>query len=848
VIFGRDFTASVARQGNSGDDTLSGTSAGESLIGGFGDDLLDGAGGADMLRGGGGDDTLMWRSGMRKADGGSGLDTLRLVSGNASFTAGESTVRNIEQFDLRAGGANTLVLDALGVRAITDTPHRLSVLGDSEDLLNLTGNWTTAAGAASGFTRYTAGVITVDVENDMQVLSGGALALSALNGTNGVRLEGAAENDLSGITLSAAGDVNGDGFDDLVVGAYRASPNGSYSGASYVVFGKASGFAASLNLGTLDGSNGFRLAGVAEFDYSGRAVSAAGDINGDGFDDLVIGATNADSNGSNSGASYVLFGQADSFAASINLNTLDGTNGFRLNGVAAEDYSGHSVSAAGDVNGDGFDDLVVGAIGADPNGVFSGASYVVLGRASGFAASIDLNTLDGDNGFRLDGGAAGDLSGVAVSTAGDINGDGFDDVVVSASAADPNGANSGASYVVFGQAGGFAASLNLTNLDGTNGFRLNGVAAYDLSGRAISTAGDVNGDGFDDLVVGAYLAGPNGAESGASYVVFGQADSFAASLNLNSLDGTNGFRLDGGAANDRSGRAVSAAGDFNGDGFDDLVVGAPFADPNGSSSGASYLVFGQAGGFAASINLNTLDGSNGIRLDGFAAEDYSGRAVSAAGDVNGDGFDDLMVSAHGADPNGINSGASYVIFGREFTGNVAQQGSSGNDTLNGTSEAESLIGGLGNDLLDGAGGADVLRGGGGDDTLVWHDNLRDVDGGSGLDTLRIDGSAVSLDLTLVANNRLTGIERIDLTGSGDNSLTLDIRDVLALPDGAEAFLDSTTHELLIDGNSGDSVASVGQGWVAGAEVTLQGTLYAAYTHADIAVTLLVDTDITRTIN
>jgi hypothetical protein len=120
--------------------------------------------------------------------------------------------------------------------------------------------------------------------------------------------------------------------------------------------------------------------------------------------------------------------------------------------------------------------------------------------------------------------------------------------------------------------------------------------------------------------------------------------------------------------------------------------------------------------------------------------------------------------------------------------------------------------------------------------------------GSGLDTLRIDGSAVSLDLTLVANNRLTGIERIDLTGSGDNSLTLDIRDVLALPDGAEAFLDSTTHELLIDGNSGDSVASVGQGWVAGAEVTLQGTLYAAYTHADIAVTLLVDTDITRTIN
>ena len=207
-----------------------------------------------------------------------------------------------------------------------------------------------------------------------------------------------------------------------------------------------------------------------------------------------------------------------------------------------------------------------------------------------------------------------------------------------------------------------------------------------------------------------------------------------------------------------------------------------------------------------------------------------------------------MVGAYLADPNGNDSGASYVVFGRDFTGSVAQQGGTGNDTLSGTAAAENFIGGLGNDVLDGAGGADGLRGGGGNDTLVWHSGARDLDGGSGIDTLRIDGSAVTLDLTLIADNRITGIERIDLTGSGNNSVSLALRDVLALPDGTGQFHDTASHELLIDGNSGDSVSSVGQGWAAGADVTVQGTLYASYTSSTVAVTLLVDTDITRTIN
>ena len=126
---------------------------------------------------------------------------------------------------------------------------------------------------------------------------------------------------------------------------------------------------------------------------------------------------------------------------------------------------------------------------------------------------------------------------------------------------------------------------------------------------------------------------------------------FAATLELSSLDGTNGFQINGEAADDRSGFSVASAGDINGDGFDDLIVGATRADPNGSDSGASYVVFGKASGFAANLNLSSLNGSNGFQINGEAVGDVSGISVASAGDVNGDGFADLIVGAPGADAN-----------------------------------------------------------------------------------------------------------------------------------------------------------------------------------------------------
>ncbi|MEQ1858497.1 MAG: integrin alpha [Chthoniobacteraceae bacterium] len=347
--------------------------------------------------------------------------------------------------------------------------------------------------------------------------------------------------------------------------------------------------------------------------------------------------------------------------AVVELSALTGVDGFQINGEALDSSSLFSVSGAGDVNGDGFGDIIIGIRFADPNGSNSGASYVVFGRAGGFAANLELSALNGSDGFQINGEAAGDNSGDSVSEAGDVNGDGFDDLLIGAFGADPNASGSGASYVVFGR-GGFAANLELSTLDGSNGFQINGETAGDRAGLSASGAGDVNGDGFDDLIIGALFADPNGSSSGAGYVVFGKADGFAATLELSTLNGSNGFQINGEAADDESGGSVSGAGDVNGDGFDDLIIGARLADPNGANSGASYVVFGQAGSFGAVLELSALDGSNGFQINGEAAGDLAGRKVSKAGDVNGDGFDDLLIAKYRATPD--DSGTSYVVFGR----------------------------------------------------------------------------------------------------------------------------------------------------------------------------------------
>ena len=408
--------------------------------------------------------------------------------------------------------------------------------------------------------------------------------LLTLTSAQGFQIEGAGLNNWTGRSVSPAGDVNGDGFDDVALGApYATGPAGrSLAGKGFVIFGSAAG--ATVDLRNLDPQQGFAIIGANNGDQIGVSVSGAGDFNGDGFQDVVVGAPEMSGNGqAAAGRAYVVFGSGQ--PDTVDLQTLTKAQGIDIQGAVVGDKSGRAVSGAGDLNADGKSDILIGAPFADPGSrTDAGRVYVVYGSTS--PGNVNLAQLGAQEGFTIDGAAPDDAAGRAVAAARDINGDGKPDVVVGAPGA---GTDAGSSYVVFGKAS--PTDVDLASLPSSQGFAIHGATAGDNSGNAVAGVGDVNGDGFRDVAVGAPKAAGLGRQNaGASYVVFGSAS--PSTVNLASMSGSQGITAVGAAADNESGFSVAGAGDVNGDGKPDVLIGAPYAEGSASSAGLSYVIFG----------------------------------------------------------------------------------------------------------------------------------------------------------------------------------------------------------------------------------------------------------------
>jgi hypothetical protein len=517
-----------------------------------------------------------------------------------------------------------------------------------------------------------------------RVLAGAALGFAALQASAAIvvpladvaapgtlRVTGTTTGSDLGRSIDFIGDVNDDGFDDVAIGAPAVVQPAPDAGTVWVVFGRAAPFSQrDLDPASLDGSNGFRLVGDAQPNLLGTSVSRAGDFNGDGIDDFVVGAPHA--GGASNGVSsiYVIYGRS-SFPASIDLANLAGV-GFRLIANVANANLGFSVSS-GRFNNDAFSDLVVGEYG----GSTTGRAWIVFGQAATPTNPLQIMSNLGVNGspraVSITGPSNGSRFGYSVRGLSDMNGDGIGDLAIGAPFHE---SESGSAYVVFGRADvggapGFAASEAIGNFTTAQGMQFNGNGSTALAGGRLGISlvgGDFNDDGLQDLAMGSQLADAAGRDqAGAVLLVWGTgsnatvfnravADLIAPGLAV---------AFNGAAAQDYTGTVLGTPGDADGDGIDDLLISAHNAS-NGAlpSAGRFFLLYGrpQSSPLPSITDLAALANGRGAEYRGDSAVGYAGFALGQRGDFNGDGRGDVLAGAFRANAPGVPvGGLAYLI-------------------------------------------------------------------------------------------------------------------------------------------------------------------------------------------
>jgi hypothetical protein len=394
-------------------------------------------------------------------------------------------------------------------------------------------------------------------------------------------------------SVAPAGDVNGDGFDDVLIGAYGYDGGELNEGRAYLYLGSASGLGPSA---TPDWSFESDRAGA----WLGVSVASAGDVNGDGYTDVLVGAAAYSNDETAEGRSYLFHGSAEGLLT---------TPSWVVESNQPYAYFGSSVASAGDVNGDGYGDVIIGSVLYDNEDINEGRAFVYLGNP--FGLSVDpIWTAESDQ--------AESGYGWSVATAGDVNGDGYADVIVGARQFDIAFPNQGRAFVYLGSPAGPGATASWTGNINRGGAEF---------GYPVGTAGDVNGDGFADVIVGAWLDDQGQFDEGSAFVYLGSPGG---------LSPTPVWNADGEYQQGEYGVSAATAGDVNGDGFSDVVIGSPGYDNVEVNEGRAELYHGGAAGLAAAASWTS---------GGPLPAAHWGQAVAMAGDVNGDGYTDLVAGA-----------------------------------------------------------------------------------------------------------------------------------------------------------------------------------------------------------
>jgi hypothetical protein len=445
------------------------------------------------------------------------------------------------------------------------------------------------------------------------------------------RLESNQSLSYFGATVAGAGDVNNDGYDDVVVGAQLYDAGQTDEGAAFVFHGGPSG---------VGNQNPATAAATLQSDqanaYMGVSIAGAGDVNDDGYADILVPASYYDAGQGDEGIVCIFLGGPSGVGNGTPVSA-DGV----LQGDQQAAYFGTSVASAGDTNGDGYSDVIVGSYLHDVGQTDEGAAFIFLGGPAGIpsASSAAAATL-------LDSNQGSSQFGISVAGAGDTNGDGFDDVIVGAELYDAGETDEGAAFIFHGSASG-VASGGVATASAT--LQTDQVGGH--MGLSVASAGDVNGDGYADVLAGSVL------------MDLGQTDEGVVSLHLGGPSGVvsgpahiGSAVLQQNKASARLGVSVAGAGDVNDDGYDDIVVSAPLAATTAANVGTAYVYLGSARG------LHGFPGPDSVTRSGQVASSY-GNSVARAGDVNGDGFDDVVVGAYLFDAGQDNEGAAFVFHG-----------------------------------------------------------------------------------------------------------------------------------------------------------------------------------------